>query len=124
VDHHKRLAAVGEEIGRSNVWLKLANDDLCQELVRKDELIRQLQESHVAELQKIKEEAAASVSRLVLEECKAKIDTAVEVMKETKQRDKDKVEQLRARIKAARKSVKELRKQLDRWRREEVLLKD
>jgi len=40
VDHHKRLAPVGEEIGRSNVRLKLANIDLRQELARKDELIR------------------------------------------------------------------------------------
>jgi len=40
VDHHRRLAAVEEEIGRSNVRLKLANENLRQELVRKDELIR------------------------------------------------------------------------------------
>jgi len=78
----------GKEIGRSNVRLKLANEDLRQELDRKDELIRQMQESHAAELRKAREEAAASMSREVLEECKAKINTAVEVVEEARQRDK------------------------------------
>jgi len=124
VNHHKRLAAAGEEIGRSNVRLKLANKDLRKELVRKDELIRQMQESHAVELRKVGEEAAAFVFREVLEECKAKIDTAVEVVEEARQRDKDKVEQFRARVKKARRSVKELRKQLGRWKHEEVSLRD
>jgi len=123
VDHHKRLATAREEIGRSNMRLKLANEDLRQDLARKDELIRKMQESHAAELRKVREEAAASVSKEVLEECKAKIDIAVEVMEEGRQRDKDKVEQLRARVKKARRSVKELREQLDSCRREKVSLR-
>jgi len=45
-------------------------------------------------------------------------------MEEARQRDKDKVEQLRARVKKARRSVKELREQLDSWRREEVSMRD
>jgi len=123
VDYHKKLAAAGEEIGRSNVRLKLANEDLRQELATKDELIMQMQESNAAELRKVKEEAAMSVSREVLEECKAKIDTVVEVVKEARQRDKDKVEQLRVRVKKARRSVKELKDQLDSWRQKEVSLR-
>jgi len=67
VDHHKRLAAAREKIRRSNVRLKLANEDLHQKLARKDELIRQMQESHAAELRKVREKAALSVSKEVLE---------------------------------------------------------
>jgi len=80
VDHHKRLAAVEEEIGWSNVRLRLANEDLRQELGKRDEVIRQMQESHAAELKKVREEAAASMSREVWEECKAEKDIAVEVV--------------------------------------------
>jgi len=123
VDHHKRLAAAGEEIGRSYVRLRLANDDLRQELASKDELIRQLKESHEAELQKVREEVAVLVSREVIEECKAKIDIDIETVEEARQKDKDRLEQLKTRFKGARRLMKELREELDSLRQKEVSLK-
>jgi len=82
-----------------------------------------MQESHATELRKAREEAAVSMSREVLEEYKAKINTAVKVVEEARQRDKDQVEQLRTRVKKARRSVRELREELDGWRREKVSLR-
>jgi len=58
-----------------------------------------------------------------VEECKVKIDIAVEAVEEARQKDKDRLEQFKTTVKGTRKLAKELREELYSWRREEVSLK-
>jgi len=117
------LAAIGEEIRRSNMRLRLANNDLAKELASKDELIRKIKESHEAKLWKVWEEAAVSASKEVVRECRVRIDCDIEAVEEARRMDKDRLKQLRVRVKSAWRSVKEIKEELDSWWREEVSLK-
>jgi len=111
VEHQNRLAAAGEEVGRSNVRLMLESDDLHLELACKDEIIRQMKESHETKLWKVKEEEAAMVSKELLSGCKLRIDAVVKSMVEARNADRAKLGKLKARVKAARRSVKDLREE-------------
>jgi len=52
----------------------------------------------------------------VVDDYKFKIYCSIEVIEEVRKKDKDRLEQLRARVKSAWRSVKKLKEELDSWR--------